>query len=254
MRRSLVIPALLLILGSALCWAQRGGGGHMGGGFRAGGSGMRASGGGFRAGGAMRGPGSGMRSGGNRFAGGGRSGFHGPGSFHPPHRGPVFVPRHGFHGHGFGHRNFYPYYNWYPSYAYYGGPLWDWNDSSYDARFNNDDYARYQTAAEINRLSDEVQQLREEREYNEAASQPAPPPAPQPAVQATAQPDLPVVVVFLDKRIQEVNNYAVANEMLVVLDGNRRTKFRLADIDLAATMKLNDERGVDFEIPNPVMN
>jgi hypothetical protein len=27
----------------------------------------------------------------------------------------------------------------------------------------------------------------------------------------------------------------------------------LADIDLAATMKLNDERGVDFEVPNPVI-
>jgi hypothetical protein len=243
MRRSLFIPALLLISGSVLCWAQRGGGGHRGGGFRAGGG--------------MRGPSGGMRSGGTHFSGGGRSGFHGPGAFHSPHHGPVFVPRHGFHGHGFGHRNFYPYYNWYPSYAYYGGPLWDGNDSSYDARFNNDDYARYQTAAEINRLSDEVQRLREEREereYNEVAAQPAPAPAPQPALKATAQPDLPVVVVFLDRHIQEVKNYAVANEMLVVLDGTRRTKYPLADIDLAATMKLNDERGVDFQIPNPVMN
>ena len=160
------------------------------------------------------------------------------------------MPRHGFNGHGFGHRNFYPYYTWYPSYAYYGGPLRDWDDSSYDARFNDNYYARYQTAAEINRLSDEVQQLREEREYSPAATQPAP--APRPVVQAKE--DLPVVVVFLDRHIQEVKNYAVANEMLVVLDGNRRTKYPLADIDLAATMKLNDERGVDFEIPNPVMN
>jgi len=38
-----------------------------------------------------------------------------------------------------------------------------------------------------------------------------------------------------------------------VLDGSRRTKYPLADIDLAATMKLNDERGVDFEVPNPVI-
>lgn len=239
MRRSLFIPALLLILGSAFCWAQRGGGGHVGGGFRAAG--------GFHAGG-------GMRAGGTHFSGGGRSGFHGPGAFHSHHRGPVFVPRHGFQGHRFGHRNIYPNYNWYPSYAYYGGPLWDWNDSSFDSRFNDDDYARYQTTAEINRLADEVRQLREEREYNEAAAQPPTAPAPQPAVQATTQPDLPVVVVFLDRHIQEVKNYAVANEMLVVLDGTRRTKYPLADIDLAATMKLNDERGVDFTIPNPVMN
>jgi hypothetical protein len=41
--------------------------------------------------------------------------------------------------------------------------------------------------------------------------------------------------------------------MLVVLDGNRKKKYPLADLDLAATMKLNDERGVDFQVPNPVM-
>lgn len=198
----------------------------------------------------MRGPGSGMRSGGTHFSGS-RSSFHGPSTFHPPHSGPVFVPSHGFHGHRFVHRNFYPYYSWYPGYGYYGGPMWDWQDSSYASRFNDDSDARYQTVSEINRLSDEVQQLREEREYSQAAVQPAPAPAPQ-AVQAKE--DLPVVVVFLDRHIQEVKNYAVANEMLVVLDGNRRTKYSLADIDLAATMKLNDERGVDFEIPNPVMN
>jgi hypothetical protein len=194
----------------------------------------------------MRGPGSGMRSG-THFSGN-RPGFHGPGAFHPPHRGPVFVP--GINGRRFGYRNFHPYYGWYPSYAYYGGPFWDWQDSSYDSRFNDDSNARYQTASEINRLSDEVQQLREEREYSQAAVQPAA--VPQAPVQAKE--DLPVVVVFLDRHIQEVKNYAVANEMLVVLDGSRRTKYPLADIDLAATMKLNDERGVDFEIPNPVMN
>jgi hypothetical protein len=42
--------------------------------------------------------------------------------------------------------------------------------------------------------------------------------------------------------------------MLVVLEGNRRKKYPLADIDLAATMKLNDERGVNFEVPNPLIS
>ena len=138
----------------------------------------------------------------------------------------------------------YPYY-----YGWYGGPFgWGWESSSYDSRDNGSD-AQYQTAAEIKRLANEVQELREEREYNEAA----PPLALQPRTEAKLQEDLPVVLVFLDKRIQEVKNYAVANEMLVVLEGNRTKKFRLADIDLAATMKLNDERGVDFQVPNPVI-
>ncbi len=97
-----------------------------------------------------------------------------------------------------------------------------------------------------------MQELREEqleRQYESANAAPAAPPN----TEAKQLEDLPVVLVFLDKRIQEVKNYAVANEMLIVLEGTRRRKYPLADIDLAATMKLNDERGVNFEVPNPVM-
>ena len=230
MRRSVFLHALLVVLISAVCWAQRGGG-PMGGR------------------GAFRG---GMRSsGGARFSGAHHPGFHNPGFVHSPHRGPIIVTRGRFAGHHFPQRGFYPYYS---LYGYYGGSLWDWDDAEYDARFNRNNNYDYQTAAEINRLSNEVERLREERDYAQSAAPPAPSPVPQPPVQAKAQEDLPVVVVFLDKHIREVKNYAVANEMLVVLDGNKRTKFPLADIDLAATMKLNDERGVDFQIPNPVMS
>jgi len=176
-------------------------------------------------------------------------GVHNPGFVHSPHHGPIIVTR----GHFGGHRRFYPYnplYSWYG----YGYSSWDYDDAEYDARFGNNNNYDYQTASEINRLSKEVEQLREERDYAQAPAQPVPAPAPQPMTQAKAQEDLPVVVVFLDKHIREVKNYAVANEMLVVLDGNKRTKFPLVDIDLAATMKLNDERGVDFQIPNPVIS
>jgi hypothetical protein len=215
-------------------------------------------GGGLGARGGMRGFSSIGGSRGAHFAGGhqpgfhGPSGFRGPSSFHPTHRGPFIGQHRRFDGHRFTRRGFYPYNGFYPNYAYYAGSFWDWDDAEYDARFNNSYDDRYQTAAEINRLSDEVQQLREQRDYDQASTQPAPPP--QPPVQAKVQEDLPVVVVFLDKHIREVKNYAVANEMLVILDGNKRTRFPLADIDLAATMKLNDERGVEFAIPNPVMN
>lgn len=208
------------------------GGGHMGGGFVAHG-GMRSS-------------------GGAHFSGPHHSGFHGPGFVHHPSHGPVIVTR-GFGFHRFAHQRFYPYYPLY-GYGYSYWPSWDYDDAEYDARFGNKYDDRYQTAVEINRLANEVQQLREERDYAQAAAQPASAPVPQPTVQAKVQEDLPVVVVFLDKHIREVKNYAVANEMLVVLDGNKRTKFPLADIDLAATMKLNDERGVDFQIPNPVIS
>lgn len=167
-------------------------------------------------------------------------------TFHSPNRGPVFVHRRRFDGHRQAWRFAgYPYYY----YGWYGGPFgWDWESSLYASRDNGDD-AQYRTAAEINRLADEVQELREQRDYVQAP----PAPAPQPRTEAKLAEDLPVVLVFLDKRIQEVKCYVVANEMLVVLEGNRRKKFPLADIDLAATLKLNDERGVDFQVPNPVM-
>ena len=55
---------------------------------------------------------------------------------------------------------------------------------------------------------------------------------------------------WINKRIEEIKNYAVANEKVVVFDNHHIKKIPLADIDLAATMKLNDERGVDFQIPN----
>jgi hypothetical protein len=240
MRRSLFLHALLVVLVSAVCWAQRGGGSRMGGG--------RHIGGGFVSHGGMR------AFGGAHFSGPHHAGFHGSGFVHAPHRGPVIVTRGRFGDHRFGHRRFYPNYPLYNWYGYSYWPSWDYDDAEYDARFGNNYDDRYQTAAEINRLSNEVERLRDEREYTQAAAQPAPAPVPQPSVHAKAQEDLPVVVVFLDKHIREVKNYAVANEMLVVLDGSKRTKIPLGDIDLAATMKLNDERGVDFQIPNPVMS
>ena len=179
-------------------------------------------------------------------------------TFHSSHRGPNLVPGRRFGGLRHGRRyGTFPYAYGPYAYGWYGQPFyWDWDSSSYDSR-DNDNYResayynqQYRTDAEINRLSDEVEELRDQRAYTAPASAPAP----QPQAEANLEPDLPVVLVFLDKRIQEVKNYAVANEMLVVLDGNRRKKYPLADIDLAATMKLNDERGVEFQVPNPVLS
>src|SRR5262249_54958820 len=109
--------------------------------------------------------------------------------------------------------------------------------------------AQYQTNAQIDRLSDEVQELREQRASG-LAEQNVPRPPAQPQSEAKNE-DLPVILVFLDRHIQEVRNYAVANEMVVAFDGTRTRKYPLRDIDLAATLKLNDERGVNFDVPPP---
>lgn len=56
------------------------------------------------------------------------------------------------------------------------------------------------------------------------------------------------VLVFRDGHHQEVTNYAIMGQTLYVF-GNRTQKIGLGDIDLPATIKLNDDRGVDFHLP-----
>jgi hypothetical protein len=189
---------------------------------------------------------------GGGFAGPGRS-FHGGGGVHRPGRGQQIIIG-GFHrGHGF-RRGFYP-YGAYPYYGWYSPFLWDEDRSSYDSRDDSRERymdAQYQTSAEINRLANDVEDLRQER-WSGAGEQ-LPRQTVQPQAEVKTEPDLPVILVFLDKHIQEIRNYAVANEMVVAFDGTRTRKYPLMDIDLAATMKLNDERGVNFDVPNPVTN
>jgi hypothetical protein len=259
MRRLLLMAAVVAFsLVPLTVFAQRGGGMHGGGfaghaGFSSH-SGMRA--GGF--GGGMRGGSPGMMSG-ARFSShhsgtwhGGSGSWHGGsgswhGGSHHRHSGPNLIIGSRF-------RFRYPYYAYAP-FGYYSPFWWDWYSSSYDRSDNDDNYvAQRQTQQQFDQLYQQIQDLRDERderEYGRAQSQPAPvPPAPTRS-EATIQPDMSVVLVYLDKRIEEIKNYAVANEKVVVFDNNRIRKIPLADIDLAATMKLNDERGVNFQIPNP---
>ena len=63
-----------------------------------------------------------------------------------------------------------------------------------------------------------------------------------------AQPS--TVLVFKDGHKAEVENYAIVGTTLFDFGGEGRTrKIRLADLDLTATQKVNDERGVDFHVP-----
>jgi hypothetical protein len=63
-----------------------------------------------------------------------------------------------------------------------------------------------------------------------------------------AKPNDPTVLVFRDGHKQEVSNYAIMGQTVYVFD-NRTKKFALGDIDVPATIKLNDDRGVEFRIP-----
>src|SRR6266536_2631849 len=57
------------------------------------------------------------------------------------------------------------------------------------------------------------------------------------------------VLVFKDGHALEVLNYAIVGSTLYDLSEGRTRKVALAELDLPATVKQNDSRGVDFRVP-----
>lgn len=70
----------------------------------------------------------------------------------------------------------------------------------------------------------------------------ADPPAPE-------SPQPPTVLVFKDGQKLEVGNYAIVGATLFDLTPGHHRKIMLADLDLDATQKLNDDQGVMFQLP-----
>jgi hypothetical protein len=78
----------------------------------------------------------------------------------------------------------------------------------------------------------------------ESDSAPAPEPAP-----AADQPQ--TLLVFKDGHKVEVQNYAIVGDMLYDMTPGHQRKVTLADLDIGATVKQNDDRGIDFRLPPP---
>jgi hypothetical protein len=162
------------------------------------------------------------------------------------------------HSNGFRHRRFfYGYYPWY-SYGYSGyygysgdyGYPWNYGDYSYlnaPNPYPTYDMAYAQNNAieqqEIDRLENEVDRLREERDARASAA------APESRKETTAQASEPTVLVFRNGHKEEVKNYAIVGETLWVFSELRARKIPLADLDIDATTKANEDRGVEFSAP-----
>jgi len=133
----------------------------------------------------------------------------------------------------------WPYY--YGAYSY---PLfWD-TYASRDSAYASYEQMR-EMAQKIDRLSDEVERLREELAAR--STPPNPPPAPQ--AEKKPAPHQPTALVFRDKHIQEVKNYAIVGQTLWIFDEQRAVKVPLSSLDADATTKLNEQRGVEFSLP-----
>jgi hypothetical protein len=76
----------------------------------------------------------------------------------------------------------------------------------------------------------------------------------EPAPQQPIADEPATVLVFKDGHQQEVANYAIVGPMLYDLSDGRSKKVALAELDLSATVKQNDDRGVEFRLPGGVKN
>lgn len=267
MRRVAPIAAFgLFVLLTMPAWAQHGGGhgggGHFGGGGFGGGhagfSGGHFAGGGFR--GSHASPGvSRSFSPSARF--GTRPGFGRGPYLHNGFRGSRFhtygfrnncygYPCRGFYGAGYG-------YPW--GYGGYYDPYWGWDDnSSYDNDYEQD----LATAAQMNADSLAEQQMMRQEEADgdrDAYARPqtrsfaAPGSGGNGAAREEKQgsPIMPAtVLVFRDEHKQEVQNYAIVGQTLWNFAPQHTQKIPLAELDLAATIKANDDNGVTFRVPN----
>jgi len=160
-----------------------------------------------------------------------------------------FVPSPFFFHAGFHpHRFFFggvPWWGW--GWGYAGYPLYY---SGYSYASDANAYASANAAyeqnremeSEINRLRDEIERLRDEQE-----SRYAPPPRPQ--AENKPEPHEPTTLVFRDQHKQEVLNYAIVGQSLWIFNEQKATKIPLSSLDLEATRKVNDERGIEFQIP-----
>jgi len=275
MRRLLAIAAFALLLAVPL-WAQRGG--HGGGGGHAGFSGGHSGG--------VSGHGGGFGRVGRSFGGshvGGTRGFSGyRGGMGFSHRNPGFSNNFshrpflhdGFRGRGFGdrgfrHRRFQTFgfrncfgwrcgrgwgwgngYPWWGS-AYYD-PWWWWNQD--DQRFDEDYYRQYEIANEMNQQSLDQQRMwrEEEQAGDQDAYAPRRPEAadPAPRQEAQAEPIIsPTVLVFRDQHRQEIRNYAIVGNTLWNFSQGHTEKIAVANLDVPATEKVNEDRGVTFQVP-----
>jgi hypothetical protein len=114
-----------------------------------------------------------------------------------------------------------------------------------------DDSAAYQGGPTIfDRRGDGAESYAEpapdEQERSQATSENAQPGA---GVAEPASPQLPTTLVFKGGQKLEVLNYAIVSETLYDLTPGHARKIALSDLDLAATEKENDDRGVTFELP-----
>ena len=99
-----------------------------------------------------------------------------------------------------------------------------------------------QLAAQLGNLAGEVEMMREDQAQRDFRGAPAPPAAVEEKPPAT-------LFVYRDGHQVEVQNYAILGKTLWVFSEKATRRVPLADLDLAATERANEARGIDFNAP-----
>jgi hypothetical protein len=108
---------------------------------------------------------------------------------------------------------------------------------------NSDNGANVELATQVQHLSDEIEDLRNEerRESRPAANSGGSISAREPAATTT--------FVFRDGRRISTQNYALAGQTLWIFTEHTAHKYSLTELDAAATEQANAANGVDFHLP-----
>jgi len=101
-------------------------------------------------------------------------------------------------------------------------------------------------AAQVGNLAAEVEMMREDQAVRDSRGAPSPQSSVAPAEKPPS-----TVLVYRDGHQVEVQDYAIQGKTLWVFSEQLTRRVPLADLDLAATQRLNGERGVDFGTPDP---
>lgn len=173
------------------------------------------------------------------------NGMYGPngrdhGHGHGPHHGPN-------NGNGYVYVPYaYPYYGY--DYGYDQGA----QDPNQAAAAQQAQEAEQQDQNRIApTIFDNGQYMGPQQEPMVADAQPQPKaPTPTGITSAALPPMEPTVLVFRDGHQVEVRNYAIVGNMLYDIGGSTAKKIKIADLDLQKTQQVNDERGVEFQLPN----
>lgn len=103
-----------------------------------------------------------------------------------------------------------------------------------------------QLAMQMQRLSDEISDLRGEQALQRMQNRPAPPPGTSMSV---VPPAASTTFVFRDGSRVSAQNYAITGQTLWVLSEHTAKKFPLANLDRAATEQVNAASGVELHLP-----